>query len=177
MIRKFLSMALIAIMAVSVASCAGEEEKKCNEIAQSMEQGDYAKAATLSNELFANRDKCSIKTLSDLTTAYITLVGVNTSKGNLDEAITAMRRTVDCYDTAMAKDSVAANKRWVEIANEVKEAGLGSISPAEIANAFRKQLAAFDSNPIIEAADSIKNNEQLKKEEVEAVAVEGVAED
>ncbi len=178
MIRKILSMAVIALMVFGVTSCMSEQQKKCSEIAQAMENGDFDTAEDISNELYAHRADCNATTLTDLATAYITFVGVNTSKGDVEEAIEAMRRTIVCYDAAMKKDSVEAKKRWSKIAEDMEADG-SPVSPIAIVNSFKKQLSMYDAATAATAVSDTTSTSQAEavSEKTAEIAIEGVAAD
>lgn len=166
MIRKLITPLMIAIVAVMAASCAGDQDKACKQIAESLEKQDFAKVEEICNSLYDRLPDCTVKTLGDMTMSYITLAAVNIAHSDEAGTVDAMRHAVGTYDEAMKKDPTQAEKLWKKMAEEENEQGL-SLNPTDIINVFKNQLAAYDAaaSGMDQLADSIA------EAEIEATAV------
>ncbi len=170
MIKKILSMLMIAAVAVMAVSCADEQEKKCKEIADALQQQDFTKVAEVCDGLYSQLPDCNIKTLGDMTLSYITLAAVGITQNDTEGTAEAMRRAVGCYDEAMKKDATKAQEMWQKIAGEKTPEGM-SINPTEVIDVFRTSLASFDAQVVPSVdTDSITPSEEIALEETAAVA-------
>lgn len=171
MIKKLFSALAAAALIFAAGSCTSSEDKEqqsvCKEISAAMTQQDFKKVNELSTSLYNRLPECSVKTLGDLTMSYITLSAVGIANNDEPAVIESMHRAVDCYDEAMKKNPVEANKLWEEMASKKNDQGL-SINPTEIIEIFRQQLVAYEMS-LSAAGDSSVVNEDQQIDEVTGV--------
>lgn len=105
--KKILSVFAMFAVCVIMSSCSTEADKQCGKIAEAMLANNWEQVSTLSDQLYEKKGECQARNLIDLALAYNGVANQQTQNAPKYEAI---KKVIDCYDTAMSKDADAAKK-------------------------------------------------------------------
>ena len=87
------------------------DRRQCSTIYDSIIAGDISKAEDAASKVYAQKSACSATNLADLAIIYHQLVDKSS------DAVTRydyVLKTIDCYNSAVGKDSNAARARFTE---------------------------------------------------------------
>ena len=102
---------VFSILLANLAAFAGPIDDNCSTIYDSIIAGDISKAEDAASKVYAQKSACSATNLADLAIIYHQLVDKSS------DAVTRydyVLKTIDCYNSAVGKDSNAAHARFTE---------------------------------------------------------------
>lgn len=131
--KKILSVFAMFAVCMFMSSCSTEADKECGKIAEALVASNWEEASTLSDQLYAKKDECQARNLIDLSLSFNALANnFTTDNASRYEAI---KKVIDCYDTAMSKDAAAAQK-CVEVSK---------VDMAAIVAQYKQSLPEFEA--------------------------------
>ena len=121
---------VFSILLANLAAFAGPIDDNCSTIYDSIIAGDISKAEDAASKVYAQKSACSATNLADLAIIYHQLVT------RYDYVL----KTIDCYNSAVGKDSNAARARFTE-----KRVDMDAVAKNYNANLSKFQQAVSDS--------------------------------
>ena len=100
---------VFSILLANLAAFADPIDDNCSTIYDSIIAGDISKAEDAASKVYAQKSACSATNLADLAIIYHQLVDKSS------DAVTRydyVLKTIDCYNSAVGKDSNAARARF-----------------------------------------------------------------
>ena len=134
--RRLLSIILLTIISAMTIN-AGVLDDKCREIADALRAGDVDDAEDRATEVYARKTDCTAQNLADLTITYHQLTQRATDAVSRYDYVL---KTIDCYNSAVGKDSNAARARFTE-----KRVDMDAVAKNYNANLSKFQQAVSDS--------------------------------
>ena len=125
---------VFSILLANLAAFAGPIDDNCSTIYDSIIAGDISKAEDAASKVYAQKSACSATNLAII---YHQLVDKSS------DAVTRydyVLKTIDCYNSAVGKDSNAAHARFTE-----KRVDMDAVAKNYNANLSKFQQAVADS--------------------------------
>ena len=119
---------VFSILLANLAAFAGPIDDNCSTIYDSIIAGDISKAEDAASKVYAQKSACSATNLADLAIIY--------HQTRYDYVL----KTIDCYNSAVGKDSNAARARFTE-----KKVDMDAVAKNYNANLSKFQQAVADS--------------------------------
>ena len=127
---------VFSILLANLAAFAGPIDDNCSTIYDSIIAGDISKAEDAASKVYAQKSACSATNLADLAIIHQLVDKSSDAVTRYDYVL----KTIDCYNSAVGKDSNAARARFTE-----KRVDMDAVANNYNANLSKFQQAVSDS--------------------------------